>query len=353
VAITADTLRQVQALRSAVGAEADTAVRGLTTAWVNGWTDLTPRWRAALADVLALQAELQRWPSPWDLSRLDRLQRALQATEQTLTLLGTQAGADIAAASLNAVDATAEREPHILASQLPPAAVATGAVLFAGLVSAHVLAVDRQRAVRQAARYVAPLAAAGLDAVHRVLLRNRSTSTVVGLLGDVEVGFNTALGSAISTARTEPVDASRAAARTVHLANTASLRGWSWHCRCSLTSCVACWAMDGTEYPADVPGPDGHISCSCQRLPILRSWHSLGYTQVEPDSVIQPARDRFDALPEVDQLAIMGAARLELLRSGKVGWTDLATRRESRQWRASYVPTPLRDLQRLAARQPV
>jgi hypothetical protein len=352
VAVTAETLRLLADLRNTVGTEADNAVRGLTAAWVKGWTGLAARWQAALTDVLALQSELQRWPSPWQLTRLEQVQRAMLATERTLTDLGAQTTADIATAAGNATDATAQHEPHIIASQLPPAVIAGAAVLIAGKVSTNALAVDRQRTAKQVVRYMAPLAANGRQTVQRQLLGGGIRPTLDRLMAQVEGGFNSALGSAIDTARTETVDAYRGTARMVHMANADLLSGWSWHCRCTPDSCCACWAMDGTEYPADAPGPDGHVGCHCQRLPLLRSWQRLGYTQDEPPSVIQSAQDRFNALPEADQIRILGRTRHALLTSGAVQWSDLAVRRESSRWRASYQPTPVRDLQRIADRQP-
>lgn len=354
MAVTAETLRLLADLRNAVGAEADNAVRNLTAAWVTGWTGLATRWQSALTDVLALQGELQRWPSPWQLTRLEQVQRAMLATERTLTDLGAQATTDITTAALNATDATAQHELHIIASQLPPAVIAGAAALIAGKVSANVLAVDRQRTAKQVARYTAPLAANGRQTVQRQLLGGGTKPTLDRLLTQVEGGFNAALGSAIDTARTETVDAYRGTARMVHMANADLLSGWSWHCRCLPTSCASCWAMDdGTVHPADEAGPLDHISGRCVRLPIARPWQRLGYAMDEPPSVIKPARDVFDALPEADQIQILGRTRHSLLTSGVIQWSDLATRRENRNWRASFQPTPVRDLQRRAARQSV
>jgi hypothetical protein len=353
MAVTDETLRLVRDLRNAVGAEADNAVRGLTAAWVKGWTGLADRWRAALTDVLALQAELQRWPSPWQLTRLEQVQRAMLATERTLTDLGAQATTDITSAAHSASGATVDREPHILASQLPAAAITGAVALYAGKVSANALAVDRTRTAKQVAKYTAPLAANGRNAVQRQLIGGSRKPAVATLLAQVEGGFNSALSSAIDTARVETVDAYRGTARTIHMANADVLQGWSWHCKCDERSCISCWAMDGTEYRADEDGPLDHGNGRCMRLSLLRSWQRLGYTEDEPPSVIQPARNRFDALPEADQIKIMGRARRELLTSGAVQWSDFATRRESRNWRPSYVPTTLRDLQRIAStRQP-
>jgi hypothetical protein len=350
MAVTDETLRLVRDLRNAVGTEADNAVRNLTTVWVKGWTGLADRWRTALIDVLALQAELQRWPSPWQLTRLEQVQRAMLATERTLTDLGEQVTTDITTAAHNASGATVDREPHILASQLPTAAIAGAAALYAGKVSANALAVDRTRTAKQVARYTSQLAVNGRNAVQRQLIGGNRKPAVTTLLAQVEGGFNSALSSAIDTARVETVDAYRGTARTIHMANADVLQGWSWHCRCALTSCCSCWAMDdGNIHPADEPGPLDHIGGHCQRLPILRSWRRLGYTEDEPPSVIQPARDRFDSLTEADQVKIMGRGRYELLTSGAVQWEQLAMRRESARWRPSYAPTPLRDLQRIAS----
>jgi hypothetical protein len=348
VSVTADTLRRMADLRAAVGAEADTAVRGLTAAWVDGWAGLTVRWRAALADVLALQAQLQRWPSPWQLSRLERVQRAMQSTEHTLTALGGQATAGITTAAGNATDLTVASEPHILASQLPAALATAAAVAFAAKVTGNSLATTRQRIVRQIARYTAPIAANGRDAVQRQLLGGRQAPTVHGLLANIGSAFHSALGSAIDTARVETVDAYRDTARLVQVANADVLAGWSWHCRCTPTSCASCWAMDGTQYPADVEGPLDHVGGRCMRLPLLRSWRRLGYTEDEPPSVIRPARDLFDELPEADQIRILGPARHALLVSGDIQWADLATRRENGRWRPAYAPTPVKDLRPFA-----
>lgn len=352
MAVTTDTLRRAAELRNTVGAEADATVRSVTKAWLNEWASLAPRWRTAVADVLALRADLNRWPSPWELARAERVQRALRATELSLTVLAAGATAAATAAALNASDATVEQEPAIIASQLPPAAIAASTIVIAGLVAESAIETGRTGIRRRIVRQLSGLAAAGADTVRRMLLQpGPAGGTAAGLLAAVSGGFDTALGGAITATRTETVDAYRATARTVHLASSNILSGWSWHCRCDLQSCPACWAMDGTEYAADEPGPFGHVGCRCVRLPLVRVWRALGYSQHEPPSVIQPARDRFDALPIADQIKILGPGRHELLTSGRIDWADLATRRENPSWRPSYVPTTVRDLQRLTDRR--
>ena len=90
-------------------------------------------------------------------------------------------------------------------------------------------------------------------------------------------------------------------------------------------------------------------NCRCDRLPILKPWKDLGYAIPEPESLLPDARAWFDRQPESVQISIMGERKLALLRSGRIGWDDLAMRRRNPGWRPSYAPRPLKDLERLAA----
>lgn len=60
------------------------------------------------------------------------------------------------------------------------------------------------------------------------------------------------------------------------------------------------------------------------------------------------AQAMFDRLPLEDQIAVMGKARLDLLRTGKTTWSDLATKRHTDGWRDSYAPTPVSALRATA-----
>lgn len=349
MAATRDTLRQAQALRTAVATEADSTATTLGAAWVKAWVALAAPWQAAGTALATSQADLGRYPHPWELSRLDRLQIALQATGTALATLAATATADLAAATGRSVAAGIDAEPVIAASQLPEGDRATAAKTFAAALAASAVAALTARLARQVAIHARPVGDATTEAIHRHLVRGIAPAT---LADSVKTLFDGGLHQATTIAQTSAFDAARAAQQAIDTANRATIATWSWHCQCTTRSCIACWVMDGTEYPADTPGPDGHQSCQCVRLPVARSWSSLGYGQHEPDTAIQPARDRFDALPEADQVKVMGATRLDLYRSGAVQWANLATRRDSRTWRPSYVPTTVRDLHRVAARQP-
>ena len=103
--------------------------------------------------------------------------------------------------------------------------------------------------------------------------------------------------------------------------------------------------MHGTEHPPSVAGPLDHQQGRCDRLPVTASWKDLGFEGVEePPSIVPDARAWFDGLPETERAAILGDTRLALLDSGQITWDDLVTRRETRGWRPSYVPTPVAAL---------
>lgn len=109
-------------------------------------------------------------------------------------------------------------------------------------------------------------------------------------------------------------------------------------------NCPSCWSHHGDIHPVDEPGPLDHQQGRCARSPVTKSWRELGFAIPEPASVLADAQATFKALPRDDQIAILGAQRLDLLDKGKIGWADLSQRRTTDGWRDSYAPTPIKDL---------
>lgn len=156
----------------------------------------------------------------------------------------------------------------------------------------------------------------------------------------IEAEFNGARNRALVIARTELLDAHRAASRETRSANTAVLAGWTWCATLDRRTCPACLAMHGTRHPAGEAGPLGHQQCRCTALPLTRSWRDLGFDLDEPDDVLPDARAWFDAQPPAVQDHIVGRRVAAALRSGDVEWSALATRRSTSGWRDSYTTTP-------------
>jgi hypothetical protein len=130
MAVNRQTLRLMRQLRIKVGGEADEATRTLTRAWVRAWDELSTQVRAALADVVAEAVRLGRWPQPWELARVERLQAALAAAERALIALGQHAGITVSDAAGRIVHVTGGTEPHLIASQLPAAQQADAVARF-------------------------------------------------------------------------------------------------------------------------------------------------------------------------------------------------------------------------------
>lgn len=356
MAITNQTLAQVHDLRVAVGTEADDATRTVTRSWVDGWETVAPLYATALAGIAAQAVAAGHWPGPWNLVRDESLQVAGRRTQDVLADLATGAGATTATAASNAVQATIEAEPQIMATQLPAAerhdAAGKFAAALAAAGTAHLLATI----AAQISSLVPPFAAMSVGAMNRALVHGAPpTSGTAKALADrvltaVERGFNAGLTSAIGVARTETLDAYRTAARQVHNANASVVSGWYWISSLDPMTCTSCWSMHGSFHPITEFGPLDHRQGRCARVVKLRPWAQFGYGRTEPDDTFVDARAKFAALPEADQLKVMGPARLELLRSGRVQWEDLAQRRYTAGWRPSYAPTPVRDLQQIDRR---
>lgn len=353
MAIRQPTLRLVRDLRVTVGVEADQATRDLTAAWVRAWNTLAPDLRAALLEVAAQAAEHGHWPKPWELARIQRLRMALLATQEALAKLGDRTGVTVSDAAGLAIQATAEVEPRLIASQLPAAGQATATATFAARLTPSALDAIVARTQSRIVAVSRPLSGQAMDVMRRELIRgvaggSNPRESARQMLARTEGAFNGGLSRAVNIARTEVLDAYRTTSREIHAANADVVGGWVWTCALQKNSCAACWSKHGTVYPVTTPGPWDHQSGRCSRVPKARPWRELGIDLDEPDDLIPDARTRFDGLPKADQVAILGPARLELLRSGHIDWADLAVRRDNPDWRPSYAPRTVADLQRRA-----
>lgn len=351
-----ETLRLSRELRTAVGGHADQVTRDLTSAWADAWEDLSPALLVALIAAATLAVKLGRWPGPWELARIPNLDAALLAVETALAGLAKRAAADTSAGAEAAIRDTVGLSPAIIASQLPAgeqedtAAVAALAILATAVATRAVLARTRIGGV------AASIPAAAMATVRRVLL----AGVVVGadpramarnVLGALQVAFNSGLTRAIVMARTEILDAYRAMAADIRAANSRYVDTWIWVCLLDGRVCPSCLAMHGTVHPATEYGPVDHPQGRCMAVPHVKPWQVLGITLVEPADTIPDAEAWFWSLPEAQQIAIMGRTRLKLLRDRRIRWDDLATRQTNYGWRDTYVPTPVWELHRIAARR--
>lgn len=336
-------------MRAAVDQLADGVVRDLTAAWVRAWDALV--WEVADA-VTELQqlARDGRWPSRAQIERSARAGRALDVVRQALQRLAAEADIGIGRAAADAADMAARRTGRIIASQFPAQAGDQAAlgVRFDRVPADQILAIVK-RTTQQITKLTFPLSARATEAmkvqlVRGVALGDNPREAARRLMRRLEGDFNGGLARALNVARTEILDAHRAAAAASQEANSDVLAGWVWIAKLDTRTCPSCWAQHGRLHPLAEPGPLDHQSGRCARTPKTRSWKELGFDVPEPPDVVPDARQVFASMPRADQLTIMGATRLDALRRGDITWADLSTRRRTDGWRDSYGVTPLRDL---------
>lgn len=350
MAVNRETLRLLRSMRLAVDRTVDTATNDLVKAWVYAWDMLAHDWELALTDLIA-QSQDGAWPTRATIYRAERVLRALDATQDALERLAREAGVRIVD-DLAAITAeSAEWQARLTASQLP-AEAGTQAALGAQFnrVDAGSLDAIVARTTQQITSNLLPLSMEATASLNAALLRGvalgeNPKTAARAMLKRIESTFNGGLTRAMNVARTEMLDAHRGAAHAQDQANADVLAAWEWHAALDRRTCPSCLAQHGRQHPVDVPGPYDHQQGRCARVPVTKSWAELGFTGLkEPKSLTPDARAWFDALPAKDQLQIMGPARLDLLKSGDIGWDDLTQRRTAAGWRDSYTVTPVSAL---------
>ena len=371
MAITRGVLSIARRLRRDIGTEADDATRAITTDWVRAWGEQAAGWSQAVTDLVAEAGRLGHWPRPTDIARTPAAMAALERAETSLTHLAKQAGDTAVDAAQRVITLDVQREITLIAAQAPDsqqesltrhlttrlADEATVRTTVVSRIRTDAVDVIRRRTEGQITSDLLPLSAEATAAMRRELIRgvdvgDNPRRAAARMLTNLEGAFNGGLTRALNIARTEILDAYRATSRQIHQANSDLVTGWQWLATLDSRTCVACLSLHGTTYPVTEPGPDDHQQGRCARLPVLLTWAELGITTPEPDNTLPSSQQWFNSLPEAQQRRIMGERRLQLYLSGRVGWSDLATVRQSQRWRRSYVPTPLRDLERIAAAAP-
>lgn len=350
MSITPETMRLVAGMRIQIGATVDDATNDLIRAWATGWAEVTAEWETAVADLVAASDD-GRWPSPTQVTRAERARRALDVTRGKLIELGQLTGVRILQDVQQITTDAADWHARLIASQVPATAAADTATLVAGFNRVDPFALDAivRRTTGQVTSTALPLSVEAMTAVQAELIRGVAVGdnprrAAARMVQRVEGAFNGGLNRALVIARTEMLDAHRAGGQAQDVANKDVLAGWTWTATLDRRTCPSCWAKHGSTYEADDPGPLDHQQGRCARVPKTLSWRELGFDLDEPPSVMPDAQRVFAALPEADQLQIMGPARLDALNSGRVAWADLARRRETPDWRPSYAPVPVRDL---------
>lgn len=345
MAVTAETLRIVDRLRRQLTVMTDAQTLALTRAWVDAWDVLEPDFQTAVVELMAgaVDGKISRAVVAKNIRLRDALQTARAMLDELARLTEVTVTTDVAQAVLDAMDGHAA----LIGSQLPPNATTAG-VSFTRM-SPEALAAIVERTTKQIHADTRPLAADVERVMKRELIRGIAVgenprATAGRILKQTEGRFNGGLTRALTIARTETLDAHRAATKASEKTNKDILEEWEWHAALNRRTCPSCWSKHGTRHPLDEPGPNDHQNGRCARVTITKSWKDLGFDIEEPPSLTKNAEAEFANLTPATQRDIMGGQRLELLQSGKISWADLSSKTESTGWRDSYTVTPVKDL---------
>lgn len=346
MAVTAETLRLVEDLRRRLTTMTDAQTFALTRAWVDAYDVIAPEFRIALLELMA--ASKDGTVSRATVAKNLRIRDALQATRSVLDELARTTEVtvvnDVGLAVMDAIDTHAA----VISSQLP-ANTATTSVSFTR-APADALAAIVERTTQQIHSATLALPADVERAMKKQLIRGIAVGenpnrTAGRIMDATEQRFNGGLTRALTIARTETLDAHRAATKASEKANKTILDEWEWHAALNARTCPSCWSKHGTRYPLDVDGPNDHQNGRCARVSVTKSWADLGFKGIdEPASLTENAQDVFNNLTPDTQRAIMGGTRLELLQSGQIKWADLSQVKHTDGWRDSFTVTPVKDL---------
>jgi len=339
MAITQATIAQLQAMRITLGQQVDAQTRDMTTAWGNAWAELVTEWQKAVDDLL--EAAEHGWPTRTKVLRAERVSRALKATLEAVQDLTRKDGVRITANLPSMLQQVDYWQQIVSASQLPNS------------YDLQWTRVDRRQlekiVSRTAGRIVSlnrPIPKWVDQQIKAVLVRgvaigDNPETAARQIMARTQGRFDGGLTRAKTIARTEMLDAHRAAATAARTENADVISGWIWQCDLSVRTCPACLSMDGSRHPASDPGPDGHQNCRCVGIPTPLSWRELGIDLDEPADTRLSAHDWYDQQPTSVQQQILGKARWQQLNSGQLSWDDMAVRRHNPGWRDSVQVRPL------------
>lgn len=197
----------------------------------------------------------------------------------------------------------------------------------------------------QASSPLVALPALGQDAVARMTselvrgLANGTHSRTIGRRIAQATGMPAARAATI--ARTEIHRAYREANRLAYQANPMVSR-WRWLASLGPRTCSACWSMHGTVHDTDEP-MGSHPNCRCSMVPVVDTSRLRALGLDVPDVEWASGEERFAAADEGVQRAVLGPAKFEAYREGRITLADTVAVRESAEWGTTRSTASLAD----------
>lgn len=348
MAITAITLRLQSELRTVTDRYVDAVTRALVARWSQAWHEISAEWELVVGEIVTARTAGEPL-HPAQIAQLARTQRALVVTADKLTELVGEFETILDEPLREIVQRTADMTSQVVASQLPDLPA------FKSFTRVDAVAMQQiiDRTMTSIVSSAEPLAPDALDAVKASLIRAipagwSPEKAAREVLKRTRSSFNGGLGRAMRIARTEMLDAHRAANHQ-QMRDNPAVASWLWWAELDGSTCPSCIAQHGTEHPLDEDGPHDHPNGRCTALPKTQTWADLGFPGLdEPEDIRPTAEDWIRDNPE-EAVRALGPDRYQLLMDGRISLSDLSTLHQNDGWRDSYQATSLSDLRKAAA----
>lgn len=339
MSITPDGWRLQQELERLMRRRTDDQLRALTIAWARTWDEISLDLVAVLAELLVAGERLKAA----ELRRARRLQQALAIAAERIEALTAETQVLVSRDVRALVDAAGGAQASIIDSQLPPGAVDLVRLDAWSRVDARQIDAIVNRTTQRIVSQTRPLTHHAEQALRRELVRGVAVGanprvTARRIVDRAGEGFAGGLSRALTVARTETLDAYRAAAALGQAQHADVLAGWMWLAELSSRTCPACLSQHGSVHPLSAAGPLGHQNCRCSRMPVTKPWSELGFPGlVEPPSLVPDADAFFAGLTPAEQQGILGKRGYQAWRAGRWPREQWAVRRSTKGWRDSFV----------------
>lgn len=348
MAITAITLRLQSELRTVTDRYVDAVTRALVARWSQAWHEISVEWELVVGEIVTARTAGEPL-HPAQIAQLARTQRALVVTADKLTELVGEFETILDEPLREIVQRTADMTTQVVASQLPDLPA------FKSFTRVDAAAMQQiiDRTMTSIVSSAQPLAPDALDAVKASLIRAvpagwSPEKAAREMLKRTRSSFNGGLGRAMRIARTEMLDAHRAANHQ-QMRDNPAVTTWIWWAQLDATTCPSCIAQHGTEHPLDEDGPHDHPNGRCTALPKTQSWADLGFPGLDEPEDIRPTAENWIRDNPEDAIRALGPDRYQLLMDGRISLSDLSTLHQNDGWRDSYQATSLSDLRKAAA----
>lgn len=323
-----ETLAALARQREVVGRMLATISDDVLAAWVRAWDDI--------------ERELLRIdPTLSARERRRRLEQAKRLAGGRILDAATTMNVTLTANARVMIERGLWEQPELIATQLPPGVT----VELVRPPGAEVDLMVRRTTEQITARSYA-LAAEATEAMNRALVLGQAAGdnprdVARRMIQQARDGFNGGIARAQVIARTELIDAHRAAAEASQNANDGVLAGWVWVAELGPRTCPSCVIQHGRLHPLDEPGPLDHHQGRCARVPRTKTWAELGFDVPEARPTIETGRDWFNRQPEAVQRSVLGPKRFEAWQAGDYPPNAWSVRKSTAGWRPSYHVGPV------------